>query len=156
VDNDTAQAEIQDIQISQGSGLLDIRGAGALVTFGNIRHLGTGNLSMQASQFISMAVSSVIRSQGGALSMIAEELELARVESFGTSTLLRSTVFGIITKPGYSGVHVAGDHRVRMELPSGRSISGISQQTGVDVYNVVSQALVTTFNAGTTINYPMP
>jgi len=155
-DNDTTQAQIQNIRINEGTGFLDVFTSGSLVVLGTTANFGTGGLSIRAGEFISMSTLGLVRNNGGALTLEAKELELARVESFGASTLLRATIFGIKRKPGFLGTNIAGDHVIRMELPATRAIDNISVSTAVQAFYVFTNTLANTFNAGDLINFILP
>jgi len=152
--SDGTQSLLQNVLIQEGTGTLDIFSSQALVIFGSVRNLANGNLSIRSGTFISMALGSLVRSETGALSLHAQELELTRVESFGSSTLLKSTIFGIKIKPGQGGIHLAGDHTARLEINT--DIVGFTVGTPVNVFDVNTGTLLTSFTAGTTINYTAP
>jgi hypothetical protein len=148
------QIFLDNFLIQEGTGNLDILSPQALVLFGTVRNQAVGNLSMQSGTFISQAVGSLIYSQNGVLSLTAQELELARIESYGTASNLRATTLGIKVKPGYTGTNIFADHTVRADMNT--TIVGFRLNAVLSVYDVSNGAFLTNFAANTTINYTAP
>ncbi|WFB36478.1 LEPR-XLL domain-containing protein [Kiritimatiellota bacterium B12222] len=149
------QSFLDNFRISEGTGSINITSPHALVVFGLVENYASGNLSMQAGSYISMEASnSLIRSTNGVLTLKAQELELARIISTGSSTILRATLLGIKVKPGYSGTNITSDHAVVAYINT--TIANLLLNNTLNIYDVDTSAFLTSYAGGTPINYTAP
>ncbi|MCH8510043.1 MAG: LEPR-XLL domain-containing protein [Kiritimatiellae bacterium] len=143
---------LRNFRIEEGTGSMNLSVTGNLVLLSgyHIQNLASsgGGLTLTATNFLSLASDSLLRNNNGALVLTAVDIEINRVESYGSSTRFTvtnsSSGRGIRRRDGTGTALVIANHQVVYELYSG--------QWFIDIQTNAPSAVLTTLNNGNNIS----